>query len=199
MKLFIVGASPFARKVRAAAEQLHLSNGIEIVIANPHERPPELLMHNPLSKIPTLVDDFGNVHTDSYAICEYLDSLSSRFDLIPQTGRQRHDVQFRHALAHGVMECAVIRRVESLKAEDGDRAAWMKRQELTIGRVLNWFEDDAKLDGPSTLDRLTLGAALGFLDFRFPDDGWREERPRLAKWFEAYEKTPPMALTQPFE
>lgn len=199
MKLFMVGASPFARKVRAAAEQLHLSNRIELVIANPHERPPELLEQNPLSKIPTLVDDNGNVHIDSYAICEYLDSLSSRFDLIPLAGRQRHDVQYRHALAHGVMDCAVIRRVESLKAEDEDRAAWMRRQALTIGRVLNWFEENATLDGPSTLDRLTLGAALGFLDFRFPEDGWREERPKLAKWFEAYEETPPMATTQPFE
>lgn len=199
MQLYMVGASPYARKVRAAAEQLGLSDRFEIIIANPHHRPPELVAKNPLSKIPTLVDADGHAHCDSYAICEYLDAQTDAFDLIPATGQPRQEVQFRHSLAHGIMECAVIRRLESLRATEKDRAAWMKRQSLTIGRVLDWFEVDASLDGPSTLDRLTLGAALGFLDFRFPEDAWRENRPRLAKWFETYEQTPPMAKTRPFE
>ncbi len=199
MKLFMVGASPFVRKVRAAAVQVGVDDRIELQIANPHQRPAELVAANPLSKVPTLVDEAGGVHTDSYAICDYLDSLGSAPKLIPLNGDSRQTVLFRHALAHGIMECAVIRRVESLKAVETDRTEWMQRQRRTIERVLDRFETDDALDGPPTLDRLTLGAALGFLDFRFPDDGWRDGRPRLTAWLTAFERIPAMAKTTPFE
>lgn len=199
MKLFMVGASPYARKVRAAAIQLGLESQLDMVVANPHHRPPELVAVNPLSKVPTLVDDQGFSHTDSLAICEYLDSLSDRFDLLPKTGEARHRALFRHALAHGIMDCAVIRRVESLKAKEADRDSWMDRQKQTIVRIADYFEGDNALDGPPTLDRLTLAAALGFLDYRFPDDAWRNGRPRLTAWYEEMAKTPPLAETQPYD
>lgn len=198
MKLFMVGASPYARKVRAAAVQLGLEDRIEIVIANPHHRPAELLALNPLSKVPTLLDDEGGPHVDSFAICEFLSSLATTA-LLPAAGDARRTALRRHTLAHGVMDCAVIRRVEGQKGPDADRRAWIERQENTIARVLDWFEGDPDLDGPPSLDRLTLGAALGFLDFRFPDDGWRDGRPRLAEWHAAFDRTPPMERTRPFE
>lgn len=199
MKLFMVGASPYARKVRAAAIQLGLGSQLDLVVANPHHRPPELVAVNPLSKVPTLVDDEGVSHTDSLAICEHLDSLSDRFDLLPKSGEARHRALFRHALAHGIMDCAVIRRVESLKAKEADRDSWMERQKQTIVRVMDYFEADHALDGPPTLDRLTLAAALGFLDFRFPDDAWRNGRPRLTAWYGEMAKTPPLSETQPYD
>ncbi|MEQ8707902.1 MAG: glutathione S-transferase family protein [Rhodospirillales bacterium] len=199
MKLFMVGASPYARKVRAAAIQLGLESQLELIIANPHHRPPELVAVNPLSKVPTLVDDQGHPHTDSLAICEYLDSLTDSFDLLPTAGDERHRALFRHSLAHGIMDCAVIRRVESLKSREADRDSWMDRQKQTIIRIADWFEADNDLDGPPTLDRLTLAAALGFLDFRFPGDAWRTRRPRLTAWYEAMAKTPPLAGTEPHD
>ena len=200
MKLYMVGASPYARKVRAVAVTLGLADRIDIVIANPHERPAELVAQNPLSKVPTLVTDDGEAIIDSLSICEYLAALADGQQVIPFTpGPARRRILHRHALAHGVMDCGVIRRVESLKTPEPDRLAWMERQKATIFRVLDWFEALGDLDGPMTLDRLTLAAALGFLDFRFPGDGWREGRPRLTAWQDAAETLPALATTQPFE
>ncbi|UUX49267.1 glutathione S-transferase family protein [Nisaea acidiphila] len=199
MKLFMVGASPYARKVRAVGVTLGLTDGIEIVIANPHERPAELLRHNPLSKVPTLVADDGEAIVDSLSICEYLCSLVEGQTVLPVSpGPERRRILFRHDLAHGVMDCGVVRRVESLKAEEPDRMDWMARQVATIGRVLDWFEASDALHGPMTLDRLTLASALGFLDFRFPDDGWRNSRPRLSDWYAEAAKLPALAETEPF-
>lgn len=199
MKLYMVGASPYVRKVRAAAVALGLDSEIEAIIANPHERPPALIEVNPLSKIPVLIDNSGRAHADSYVICEFLDSQSNQAELIPAFGVLRQDVLHRHALAHGIMECAVIRRVEGLKTPEPDRIAWMERQQKTIDRALDWFEADTALAGGLTLDRLTLGAALGFLDFRFPTDLWRPGRERLTDWFAKMDQTPPMEKTRPFE
>ncbi|MDZ4093389.1 MAG: glutathione S-transferase family protein [Paracoccaceae bacterium] len=199
MKLFMVGASPFARKVRAVGVQLGLEDRLEIVIFNPHKRPPDLVAQNPLSKVPTLIDDDGRPHIDSYTICEYLATLASDSDLIPQSGEPRRLVLFRHALAHGIMEAAVTRRLESLRAPEPDRLGWIQTQRQTIARTLDWFEADPALDGPLTLDRLTLAAALGFLDFRFPDDGWRAGRPRLTDWQEKTDLSPALDRTRPFD
>ena len=43
----------------------------------------------------------------------------------------------------------------------------------------------------------TTAVALGYIDFRMPEQGWRPARPRLAAWFEAFAKRPSMAATKP--
>ena len=199
MKLYMVGASPYARKVRAAAVALGLEDRLEIVIANPHERPADLVGLNPLSKVPTLVTDDGTPLADSYAICEHLARLVPGQTLIPLApGPDRDAFLQRHALGHGLMDCGVIRRVEGLKTPEPDRLDWMARQQATIARVLDRIEAEDPLPDRQRLDDLTLAAALGFLDFRFPDEGWRTARPRLAAWHRAAETWPAMARTRPF-
>ncbi|MGB5086515.1 MAG: glutathione S-transferase N-terminal domain-containing protein, partial [Methylocystis silviterrae] len=48
-------ASPYARKIRIAADLLGLSDGIEIATANAADPADSLRRQNPLGKIPTLV------------------------------------------------------------------------------------------------------------------------------------------------
>ena len=196
MKLFMVGASPYARKVLVLASERGLRDRIEPVIANPHERPAELVNANPLSKVPTLIDDDGSVHVDSLAICLYLDTLGDVPPLAPLDGSDRWPVLQRHALAHGVMDSAVTRRMESLRAAVPDRLAWMERQLKTITRVLDRFEAlSHRLSDNAQLDTITLACALSYLDFRFPDDRWRNGRSRLADWHARFEQRPSMQLT----
>jgi glutathione S-transferase len=196
----MVGASPYVRKVRAVAVALDLADRLELVIANPHDRPATLVDLNPLSKVPTLLTDNGEAIVDSLSICEYLASLVPGQTIIPFTpGPHRRAIMQRYDLAHGIMDCAVIRRVESLRAQEPDRIAWCERQRATIARVLDRFETAGELDGPMTLDRLTLAAALGFLDFRFPDEGWRTDRPALTAWYARAATLPALRETEPFE
>jgi glutathione S-transferase len=197
VKLYMVGASPFARKVRVLAAERGILDDIEIVIANPHERPPELVAINPLSKVPTLVDDDGTAHVDSLPICIYLDTLGGREALVLRDGPDRFPVLQRHAFAHGVMEASVTRRVESLRAVEADRAAWMDRQLQSTNRTLDRFEQTADdLTDSATIDALTLACALSYLDFRFPQDEWRASRPRLADWHAAISERPSLRATE---
>jgi glutathione S-transferase len=197
LKLFMVGASPYARKVLVFAAERGLHDRIEPVIANPHERPAALVAANPLSKVPTLVDDDGSVHIDSLAICFYLDTLGDAAPLASLDGPDRWPVLQRHALAHGIMDCSVTRRMESLRAPEPDRLAWMERQLRTTERVLDSFEATAgSLGEGARLDTIALACALSYLDFRFADDDWRHGRPGLSGWHARFAERPSMQLTR---
>jgi len=200
VKLFMVGASPYARKVLVLAAERGLREQIEVIIANPHERPAALVDANPLSKVPTLIADDKSIHIDSLAICLYLDTLGPTSPLIPLDGPERWSIMQRHALAQGVMDCSVIRRVESLMAPEPDRLAWMERQYQTTVRVLDRFEATiATFAEHVALDTLTLACALSYLDFRFPQDRWQADRPLLAAWHAEFGQRPSMQLTRFFE
>ena len=67
-----------------------------------------------------------------------------------------------------------------------------------INGVLDQLEAEAKqLKGKPTIGSITVGCALGYLDFRFADHDWRGKRPKLAKWFAGFAKLPSMKATAP--
>ncbi|MFD0388861.1 hypothetical protein ACFQ4K_15370 [Tistrella bauzanensis] len=38
---------------------------------------------------------------------------------------------------------------------------------------------------------------MGYMDFRFADDAWRDGRPKLAAWFAVFGARPSMQATMP--
>lgn len=193
MKLLMVRASPYARKVRVFAAERGLADRLEITHVNPHQRPPELVKVNPLSKVPTLIDDEGVAHIDSFCICLYLDTLGAATPLIPLSGPDFLKIFQRHALADGLMDCTVARRVESIRPPHGDQARALERDRLTGARVMDHFENAVTTLGDRiALDTITLACALSYVDFRCPEDAWRESRPNLARWHERFSARPSM-------
>jgi glutathione S-transferase len=197
MKLHYSPASPFARKCLAAAIARGIEGRIELVGTDPHASPPELLRDNPLSKIPALVTDDGMAIYDSPVICEYLNTLGEAATLIPTSGtRAWIRVQVMQALADGIMDAAVARRMRAGKPLDETRAAFLDRQKAAIARGLAALEA-APPEGLGDIGAIAAGCALGYLDFRFADEPWRAAHPKLAAWFEAASKLPPLARTVP--
>lgn len=200
MQLFMVGASPYARKVLAAAVEHGLRERIQTITANPHEIPAELVRLNPLSKVPTLVMDDGSVLSDSTAICLYFDAIGQGSPLLPEAGPARWTVLRRHAVAHGILDAAVFRRVEGWRIQEPDRIAAIAKQKAVCARALDSLEFEVPEFGHAfTLDLLTLACALGFLDFRFPADAWRDGRPRLRDWYEQVRTKASLQRTLPFD
>jgi glutathione S-transferase len=187
MKLMYTPQSPFARKVRVAADELGLDGDIELIVqavAPTKENPDYAAKVNPLRKIPALVLDDGRVIYDSTVICEYFDDLAGGGQIIPAPGPDRWDVLTTHALAQGMMEAAVLARYETwLRPED---YRWPDYADDQWGRIesgLDWFDANAKgLGGPLNITHIALGCLLGYLDFRWPDAGWRDGRSRLTSW-----------------
>ena len=198
MKLFWVPPSPYSRKVLATAIEKGLHDQIDLIVANPHDSPEELIMANPLSKVPTLLLDTGEVIFESLLICEYLDTIAQGPTLFPAPGLSRWRSLGLHSLASGLLDAAVLRLVEGRRAEEADRLANIDRQKKIIVLCLDQLEAGVnEFQDRISIGELTVGCAVGFLDFRFPEDPWRNKRPRLAEWYETFANRPSMSETLP--
>jgi glutathione S-transferase len=197
MKLHHSPASPYVRKVMACAIARGIVGRIDLVPTNPHVSPAELLADNPLSKVPALVADDGTAIFDSPVICEYLDTLGDAAPLFPPTGSAaRLAAQVMHAAADGILDAAVARRLAMPHPQDDARRAFDARQKAAVERALDVLEK-APPKGLSDIGAIAVGCALGYLDFRFAAEPWRETHPRLAAWFAEVSQLPPMAQTVP--
>jgi glutathione S-transferase len=154
---------------------------------------------NPLGKIPCLVTDEGLALYDSRVIAEYLDSQGAGPALFPAAGPERLVTLALQALGDGILDAGVATRYETFLRPEALRwSEWVAAQKLKITRSLDHLEADiASLDGRIDVGSITIGCALGYLDFRFADDRWRQGRPGLAAWYERFAKRPSMQATKP--
>ncbi len=202
MKLLYAPTSPFARKVRAAAIELGLSDRIELEYVQVAPGKPNrdyAKTHNPLRKIPALVTAEGVTIFDSTVICEYLDAMAGGGAIIPREGDARWHVLTNHALAQGICEAAVLARYETaLRPEPYRWSEWTADQWDRVVSGIEWFEQHAaELEGPVNLAHLGLGSALGYIEFRYPESDWKARNPTVAAWFVTLAQRPSFALTKP--
>jgi glutathione S-transferase len=196
MKLAYSAGSPYVRKVVACAIARGLDARIERWTVPTTD--PALAAENPLSKVPALVTDAGERLFDSPVICEYLDSLGDAPRLFPAPGPARWAALRRQALADGIMDASQPRRRELALPQDEGRTAWIALQRGKVERALDALEAEAAaLDGLSTIGEIAIACALGYLDFRFPQEPWRPGRPGLEAWYARALALPPLARTIP--
>jgi glutathione S-transferase len=197
MKLFYSATSPYVRKVVACAITRGLDSRIERIPTNAHESPAALVSANPLSKVPCLITEDGFALYDSPLICEYLDSLGEAPPLFPDHGAARWQALRNHALGDGMMDAAVSARGEVLRPEEAARSAVIARYKQAIERALEVLEGAPPHVGTPDIGGIAVACALGYLDFRFADDNWRAQAPRLAQWFASFSKLDGIAQTAP--
>jgi glutathione S-transferase len=200
MKLYYSPSSPYARKVRVVAMETKLDKKLEMVnvALTPVAPNADVDKHNPIGKIPALsvkgIDLF-----DSPVICEYLDSQHKTRKLFPRKGRDRWVALRQQAMADGLLDAALLARYEgALRPEDKRWSEWSQGQVKKMNGVLDQLEAEAKsLRGKLTIGTISVVCALGYLDLRFGDMGWRDKRPKLAKWFQQTSKLPSIKATVP--
>ncbi len=196
MKLYFSPTSPYVRKVVVLAMELELDTRIERIVVNPWTTPDALIADNPLSKVPTLLTDDGLVLYDSPVICEYLDSLNSGTRLIPLAGKARWNALRLQALGDGLLDAAVALRLESMREAAQRSADWQALQRATINRSLAGLEAEVA-EWPALLNvgQISVACALGYLDFRFPEDDWQAAHPALSRWYTSFASRPSMQAT----
>jgi glutathione S-transferase len=200
MKLRYSPTSPYVRKVTVVAIETGLHAQIERIPTDVRDPGTDLVRDNPLCKVPTLITEGGEALYDSPVICEYLDSLHEGLKLFPASGGARWTALRRQALADGILDSGVLIRFESLRPEQQQSAGWVERQKAAIERGLDTLEEEApSLAGQTTIGHIAIGCALEFLDFRFPQEGWRRHRPELARWLQAFGARKSMIETRPRE
>lgn len=202
MKLMHAAASPYARKVQAAAIELGLGAELEIVptaVAPGKDNSEYTSKYNPLTKIPAMELEDGSVLYDSAVICEYLDARAGGGRIIPAGGDARWRVLTQHALAQGMTDAALLIRYETFLRPEALRwDTWADSQMQKIQAGLKWFEENPdSLEGPLNLAQIALGVLLGYLDFRFGDSPWRPDHPGLEAWYAAAAKHDCFSQTEP--
>ena len=199
MKLHYNPASPYVRKVRVLALEPGLLGDIELVSVTLTPTSPDanLCSDNPIGKIPTLVREDGGALYDSRVICEYLDGLHDSARMFPNNGEARWTAVRRQALADGILDAAVGTRYETfLRPEEHRWPDWVDNQMAKVRRSLDVLESES-LVGIVDIGTISVACALGYLDFRYPDEAWRDSRPRLAAWFEEFAGRSSMVETAP--
>lgn len=204
MRLHTNPASPFGRKVMVAAHELGVAERITVDhrAVSPVQPNEAVVADNPLGKLPTLVLDDGRALFDSRVICEYLDELAGGGKLFPRDLDRRFRALRLQALGDGIMDAAVLARYELvLRPEELRWLAWVEHQKLKVTRALDWLErnvGELPVDGVD-IGAIAVGCALGYLDFRYGADRWRDGRPQLAAWYERFAARPSMQATVPHE
>lgn len=202
MKLIGSTTSPYVRKVRVvmAEKKLDYQFALEDVWGSD-----AMLALNPLGKVPCLVLEGGETVYDSRVIVEYLDTRSPVSRLIPESGRERTEVRTWEALADGALDAAILARLErTWNGRTGEQRseAWAARQlsrvNAAVAAMGNGLGEKPWLVGVHlTLADIATGCALAYLDFRFPEIGWREQHPNLGRLLEKLAARPSFIETQP--
>jgi glutathione S-transferase len=187
MKLIGSATSPYVRKVRVVMAEKKLD--YQFVLEDVWADNSPISTSNPLGKVPCLVMEGGEAVFDSRVIVEYLDTMSPVGKLIPALGRERAEVKTWEALADGVLDAAILARLEANwtgRSAEQRSDAWIARQLGKINTALQAMDkglgEKAYCSGVHfSLSDVAVGCALGYLDFRFPEINWRDAHPNLAK------------------
>ena len=186
MKLIGSLTSPYVRKVRIvmAEKKLDYQHELEDVWASD-----KILKSNPLGKVPCLVLPGGEAIFDSRVIVEYLDTRSPVSRLIPESSRERIEVRTWEALADGVLDAAILARLEQTwpgRSAEQRSQAWVDRQlhkvHASLSAISKGVGEKPWCSGIHlSLADIAVGCALDYLSFRFPQIDWRDAHPNLDK------------------
>ena len=203
MKLIGSLASPYVRKVRIVMAEKKLDYQFE---QEDVWAPASAITDaNPLGKVPCLVMEGGEAVFDSRVIVEYLDMLSPVSRLIPALGRERIEVRTWEALADGLLDAAILARLErTWDGRSGEQRseAWVERQMAKVHAALAAMarglgERPWCNGGHFSLADIAVGCALGWLEFRYPDIEWRKSHPNLGRLLDKLAQRPSFADTEP--
>jgi len=199
LKLFISTTSPYARKCRALIIEKGLEGRVQIEETLPLEDPSQLQAQNPLGKVPALERERGPALMDSPLICEYLDTLNDE-NWIPVSGESRLLVLRQQALADGLIDLTIGRRIELTREDTLKWDFWTDRWAAGIERTLDTLNAErSQFERSVDLGALSIAVALGYLDLRYADLDWRGRWPELGafaeRWFEreSFKRTAPPA------
>jgi glutathione S-transferase len=203
MKLLGSTSSPYVRKVRVVMAEKKLE--YIFVTEDVWSADTAISQSNPLGKVPCLVMEGAEALFDSRVIVEYLDTLSPVGKLIPAVGRERAEIKTWEALADGLMDAAILARLEATwtgRTKAQRSQAWIDRQMAKVNDAVKAM-DRGLGDKPYctgihlSLADIAVGCALGYLDFRFPQLPWRTEYPNLVKLHDKLLQRPSFADTLP--
>jgi glutathione S-transferase len=201
MKLIGSLTSPYVRKARIVFAEKKIE--VPLIQENVWSQDTKIMQANPLGKVPCLVMDDGGAMFDSRVIVEYADTLSPGNKLIPSSGKERAAVKTWEALADGILDASVLARLEATWRPDEQKSqAWVDRQlhkvDVSLKAMSNGLgESEWCFGNQISLADISVGCALDYLIFRFPNNQWQASYPNLNRLYKKLMARPSFANTTP--
>ena len=201
LKLFYSDRSPYVRKVMVTLHEVNLFENVEIVSVrtNPLGVVEDLVDVSPLGKIPTLVLPDGTTIFDSRVICSYLNSIG-KSDLYLAKENLKWSIKTAEANFDGILDAALLMVYEHRYRQDIYQSAeWLENLWKKIERTLDFYNNSSSkiLSGSLNMGQISLGCALGYLDYRHNNRNWRAKNQYLRDWFAEFSERLSMRNTIP--
>ena len=193
-------ASPFARTVNIASQELGLSDDVrvEAMPVKPTEPNRAYQQVNPLRRVPSLKLEDGTVIVDSPVICEYLAERVGDTRLFARGAPDRWRVLRDYAMARQMAELAVAARYEGfVRPPDRRWDAWTEDLMDKIEAGLGYFNTVLPERGRLTIADIALAVPLDYLTSRFAVCTWLRRAPYLVPWWEPLAARPSFQSTRP--
>ena len=201
LKLFYSDRAPYVRKGMVTLHEVNLFENVEIVSVrtNPLGVVEDLVDVSPLGKIPTLVLPDGTTIFDSRVICSYLNSIG-KSDLYLAKENLKWSIKTAEANFDGILDAALLMVYEHrYRQEIYQSAEWLENLWKKIERTLDFYNNNSSkiLSGSLNMGQISLGCALGYLDYRHNNRNWRAKNQYLRDWFAEFSERRSMRNTIP--
>ena len=195
MKLYLSGNSPYGRRARLAAREGGLMDQVEEIFISSFD---ELVAQGPGGKIPTLVTDAGISLCESLIITRYFDDLSGG-RLLPEDPQEKLACLAMESVASVLMDSQFVRSMEKNQRDATLRSeAVLTRESERSSRCYDRLEEMvAQTDEAVTLASIAVISALGYADWRNPEDEWRSGRAQLTACYNRLMERESFAETAP--
>ena len=197
MKLLYQTHSPYARKVLVFAYEAGIADQIEVIHheTSPTKRNESVFEQNPLGKVPVLLRPERTPLFDSTVICAYLDTLHGNEPLIPAAGESRWCALRTQALAQDLAAAGIAARWEIERRPEAFRYPALRDGYIEkLITCYDWLEHELDREEPVHIGHIAIATILSWLEFR-QLQSFREGRPKLSAWFDAFQERPSMRAT----
>lgn len=169
MKLIGSYLSPFVRRVAVTLNALGMKFDHEPVRV--FDNPEDVNKHNPLTRVPTLVMDDGEVLIESYAMLDALDDMvGAEKALTPAHGAERRQVMRVTAAAVGTMDKAQWAFYETrFHPKEKVHEPWIEHNDKSVKGGLAYLDDLARkagdkgwLAGTKKMSQADISATVAF-------------------------------------
>ncbi|MDD9913506.1 MAG: glutathione S-transferase family protein [Rhodospirillaceae bacterium] len=185
MKLIGGTRSPYVRRVAISLTLMGFDYAHEAT--SPFESPDAIRQHNPLTRIPTLILEDGEVLVESYAILDALNEMAEPDKrLVPMAGEDRRRVMKLTAVATGATDKLIWSVYERrFRPAEKIHQPWIEHNVSQLLGELAYLEGcagDSWLAGGDSISLADVGAvvALQQTEMARPDLTPRTEFPQLA-------------------
>ena len=196
MKLLYTGNSPYARRVRITLLEAGLADRVEEVVVKDLS---EVADYGPGGKVPLLVTGSGAPLCETLIITRYLNDLADA-GLLPEDAGILEETLVVESIASVLMDSLFARSLESNQREADKRSAKITEREIARSTrcydALESMLTNQSTDQPTLAD-IAVVSALGYADWRAPEDDWRSGRANLQAYYEQWMKRSSFAATAP--